>query len=323
MRQLYIWSSVFVLVAGVAMIGMGAARRDEPRPDPRCQNDCRQSEDAQCQMRVTKIIQMHNVQADDAAATLASARMEETKKYQASGQKSARLDLLEDAAFDVDRVSNKVIVNVSAGNWQSFEQMMGELDVAPPQIAVEIVLADVALDEGEHALSAGSLGADSDVSGQACSVFKLPSDTNLTYWVRNLQLKDRTIAVHSRPSVCIADKQVAIVHFGNEHIEVTPRVNPDGSITTRVRLEVSHADDGGRQVNSQTIETTVTAKNNETCIIGGMVSKTDEVQSGAADQRWVESVMIITPRVLRSQDTLQQEIKPPTTPAVAPMPAKD
>jgi type II secretion system protein D len=187
--------------------------------------------------------------------------------------------------------------------------------------------------------------------------------------VRALQAQGR-IEILSAPKVTCTDNQAARVLVGQSfpyltgststtattgiptvintvnyrdvgiQVQVTPKINPDGSVIMRVVPEVSSPVTTTVEIvagvfaiafNEQTIETTVIADDGETVILGGLISRSDTKQENKVpwlgDLPWVgaafryrtqsttktELLIVLTPHVLRCrkdrEDLLQQHRK--------------
>ena len=118
-------------------------------------------------------------------------------------------------------------------------------------------------------------------------------------------------------------------------LQVTPQITPDGRILMRVIPEVSSVDNpafplGNGQtstsLNIQHLETTVSAYDGDTIVLGGMITKSDErVENkipwvgdlpgiGALfryrleERKKTELVIIMTPHIVRNREEAQQMI---------------
>jgi hypothetical protein len=111
-------------------------------------------------------------------------------------------------------------------------------------------------------------------------------------------------------------------------LQVTPRINPDGSVVMRVVPEISSVRDQqvplgnglfGTSLNIQHVETTVVAGDGETVAIGGLITKRDQFDENKVPwfgdlplvgalfrfrslrQERTELMVILTPHVVRSR----------------------
>lgn len=104
-------------------------------------------------------------------------------------------------------------------------------------------------------------------------------------------------------------------------LRVTPTVSPDGWITMKVHPEVSSVvtvTDAGPQITTREADAVVRVKDNDTIIIGGLISKNDDktkdgvpglrsipvlgrlFQRQTSDQRKSELIVFITPHIIQS-----------------------
>jgi type II secretion system protein D len=186
-------------------------------------------------------------------------------------------------------------------------------------------------------------------------VFSAASDT-FSVLVRALKMQNR-LDVLSRPQIMTLDNQTAALLIGENVpylsttsitatgivtpsfarrdvgvlLRVTPRITPEGKVLMRVFPEVSSknpvpVDLGNGNVGTsfftQEVETTVVASDNETVIIGGLISTSDTKHEnkvpGLGDLPYVgaafryrtqsrekrELIVILTPRIVRSQEDM-------------------
>lgn len=186
-------------------------------------------------------------------------------------------------------------------------------------------------------------------------VFSAASDT-FTMLIRALKLQGR-MDILSRPQIMTLDNQTAALLIGENVpylsttsitatgivtpsfarrdvgvlLRVTPRITPEGKVLMRVFPEVSAknpipVDLGNGSIGTsfftQEIETTVVASDNETVIIGGLISTNDTKHEnkvpGLGDLPYVgaafryrtqsrekrELIVILTPHIVRSQEEM-------------------
>lgn len=181
-------------------------------------------------------------------------------------------------------------------------------------------------------------------------VFSASSNT-LSVLVRALRLQER-IHILSAPTLVTTDNQAARLNVGTEFpyisdtnvtatgvvqttvdrrtvgvlLTVTPRISPDGRVLMRVTPEVSSLgptidlgnNQRGQAFNIQNVDTTVSADDGETIVIGGLITKSDErlerkvpwlgdipvlgslFRFRTRETRKQELLIILTPRILRS-----------------------
>lgn len=209
---------------------------------------------------------------------------------------------------------------------------------------------------GYQGLGNLGVGLVSPTSGVGGFVFNAVSDS-VSVLIRALQTQGR-VEILSRPQVTTADNQAARILVGQNfpfitgsvvttgisgiptvtntitykdigiQLQVTPKINPDGTVIMRVIPEVSspanttvNIGNGvlAQALNIQTIETTVICNDGETVGLGGLISKNDTKQENKVpwlgDVPWLgaafryrtemksktELLVILTPHVVRSR----------------------
>lgn len=207
--------------------------------------------------------------------------------------------------------------------------------------------------QGVTAIGVGRQSPRTTASG---FVFSAANDS-VSVLIRALK-SQRRIDVLSRPTVMTLDKQAAVITVGQEIpiqegsnvtatgvvsnnvtrrslgviLQVTPQITPDGRILMRIIPEVSSIADrayplGNGQfstsLNIQHLETTVSAYDGDTIMLGGMITKSDERLEnkipwlgdlpgiGAAfrfrleERKKTELVIIMTPHIVRNREEAQ------------------
>jgi type II secretory pathway component GspD/PulD (secretin) len=162
---------------------------------------------------------------------------------------------------------------------------------------------------GFQGLSNLGVGRASPTSGIGGFVFSAGSDS-FNILVRALQTQGR-IDILSRPQLQTTDNQTATINIGQQipyigsttitatglvtnsvdrtivgvNLQVTPHISPDGTVMMRVTPQISSPvptqvslGNGilATAFNVQQVDTTVTAEDGQTVVIGGMISKTQQ-----------------------------------------------
>ncbi|GAH71199.1 unnamed protein product, partial [marine sediment metagenome] len=169
-------------------------------------------------------------------------------------------------------------------------EIISELDQPPPQVLIQVLLAEVRLDDttdfgvdwnfaatsGSKSIDTGTnFGIQTDIGK---SGFNLAiSGSELSFFLRALQAQGR-LEVLSRPQILASDNQEAEINVGQRVpfirdsriteqgttlntldyedvgiiLRVTPRINPDGSVRMEVSPEISSIADSTVQV-SETV----------------------------------------------------------------------
>jgi type II secretion system protein D len=202
---------------------------------------------------------------------------------------------------------------------------------------------------GIQGLGNFGLGRMSPTASIGGFVFSASSDT-LSVLVRALRIQQR-IHILSAPTLVTTDNQAARLNVGEEVpyvsdvtvtqnnvvqavdrrtvgviLTVVPRISPDGRVLMRVTPEVSSLGrlldlgngNRGQSFVVQNLDTTVSADDGETIVIGGLITKTDErterkvpwvgdlpvlgalFRFRTREVRKRELLIILTPRILRS-----------------------
>ncbi|MCX7700908.1 MAG: hypothetical protein N2039_08525, partial [Gemmataceae bacterium] len=202
---------------------------------------------------------------------------------------------------------------------------------------------------GVQALGNFGLGRMSPTASIGGFVLSLSSD-KLSVLIRSLRIQER-IHVLSAPTLVTTDNQAARLNVGEEVpyisdvtvtqnnvvqsvdrrtvgviLTVVPRISPDGRVLMRVTPEVSSLGrllelgngDRGQSFIVQNLDTTVSADDGETIVIGGLIQKSDRrverkipwvgdipvlgalFRFRTREVRKQELLIILTPRILRS-----------------------
>jgi type II secretory pathway component GspD/PulD (secretin) len=190
-------------------------------------------------------------------------------------------------------------------NFNNVNLPLGQATLASPPVI------------GTQGLTNLGVGRISPTTGVGGFVFQAASQS-VNILVRALRTQGR-IDILSRPELMTADNQQAVILVGQSfpyvtgsttvtttafpttintvayrdtgvQLQVTPKINPDGSVVMRVIPQISEPVTSTTQVtggpspifatafNVQTVETTVIAQDGETVVIGGMISKIDTKQ---------------------------------------------
>ncbi len=221
-----------------------------------------------------------------------------------------------------DELSNTVLVSASPRYMERVRAMIGELDVDPPQVLIQVLLAEITLDATEEwgVNFTGSVQVDSATItgdyglGRLGSAFLnalgVPSlsisTSDFELLVRALEAQGR-LQVLSNPSVMAANNQPARIQVGENIgrpsssrlseggvqqtdvefqdigviLEVTPSINPDGFVRMDIMPEITDLTNRTTQITEnlevpiltkRTATTTVTVKDGQTIVLGGLIS---------------------------------------------------
>ncbi|MCK4275699.1 MAG: hypothetical protein KAX78_04240, partial [Phycisphaerae bacterium] len=180
--------------------------------------------------------------------------------------------------------SNTLLLSASPRYFKIVEEMINELDQPPPQVRVQVLLAEVALDDktelgidwnftGTFDNSTLSAGTNFGVSASTTGFSIAITGGDLSFFLRALQAQGR-LEILSRPQILTCDNQQGEVKVGQRvpfiresrvteagttlntiqyedigiNLFVTPRINPDGFVRLEVEPEISQLSESTIQV---------------------------------------------------------------------------
>lgn len=263
-----------------------------------------------------------------------------------------------------DEKSNKLIISTSPRYMEMVLKVVEELDSAPPQVMIEVLLAEVTLDDSDEwgmDISVGPFGGDNyQVSTSAATTGVLAtglgvpnlsvSSADFGLLVRALQAQGK-LEVLSNPQVMVNNNEPAKIQVGDniavvEGVErlpqgnirsdvqrrdvgiilnVTPSISNDGFVRMDINPEISaltarttqiSEDFQAPVINQRTVETTVTIRDGQSVVIGGLIQSIEEerntkvpilgdipilglpFQTVQREARKTELLVILTPRVI-------------------------
>ncbi|MFG0292217.1 MAG: secretin N-terminal domain-containing protein, partial [Phycisphaerales bacterium JB050] len=214
--------------------------------------------------------------------------------------------------------SSRLIISASPRYIDKVKSLVNELDRAPAQVLIQVLLAEVTLDEEntwgvdlgvgqfgndqfEGALTAVGVGVQTAIGVPNLAVASLDFDL----LIRALEVQGR-LEVLSRPQILVNDNEEALISVGEEIrvvtsstrtdsgnlnasveprevgviLDVTPSISPDGYVRLDITPEISQlttrtiqiSEDFAAPIISQRrADTTVTVRNGETIVIGGLI----------------------------------------------------
>ena len=234
------------------------------------------------QERMTQIYRLRNAQAADIQAALDNFLSQERQRMQSilgtEGMGAAQRILEREVAIVAEATSNTLLLSASPRYFKTVEGMIQELDQPPPQVLIQVLLAEVTLDDtnelgmdwqfaGSSGGKAISTGTDFNISGAIATKngFSLSvTGGDLDFFLRAMQAQGR-LEVLSRPQILASDNQEASINVGQRVpfvtssrisdngnvtntiqyedvgiiLRVTPRINPDGFVKMQVAPEIS------------------------------------------------------------------------------------
>ncbi|MFO0874387.1 MAG: secretin N-terminal domain-containing protein [Phycisphaerales bacterium] len=225
-----------------------------------------------------------------------------------------------------DEKTNTVLINASPRYMSRVESIIRELDVDPPQVLIQVLLAEIALDATQETgvnlnvaakIGAYTVGGGYGLANVLATSIGTPAvpfsdipfvsvagpDFNLL--IKALQSQGR-LQVLSNPSVMAANNEAADIQIGETVrlpesvsiaagqqqssvtpedigiiLKVTPSINPDGFVRMKINPEISELSKQTTQISEnfqspvitrRRANTTVTVKDGETIVLGGLVS---------------------------------------------------
>lgn len=268
-----------------------------------------------------------NTKAKELEATLqAYFSGEAAKQRQVLGpdQSGSALRQLEQEVTVVgDEKSNKLIISTSPRYMDMVIEMVKELDAAPPQVVIQVLLAEVTVDQS------GQWGANlaaREVGGKNFNIAALAAGAgvatalgvpNLTFTSADFDIILRALEaqgklqVLSSPYLTARNNEKAFIQVGDNVaivagvdrlpqgniradverrdigiiLNVTPSISPDGFVRMDLEPEISSLSQRTTQISedfqapvitTRKVSTTVTVKDGQTVVIGGLMQTTQE-----------------------------------------------
>lgn len=313
------------------------------------------------------VYSLQNAQADEVERVLAFYFETQADRFRTliSGESGESLSRVLDREVIVvgDRTSNKVIVSASPRYIGTVNEIIAELDAAPPQVLVQALIAEVTLDESaswgldfdlfdfggdmyDFGMSAAGAGVATSVGLPNLSLTS--ADFGLA--VRALEGQGR-LEVLSRPSIQINNNEegnilvgddIAIIEsvntFENGRTQanvtrkdvgismlVRPSISSDGFVRLEIAPQISSLSSQQTQIsedfaapiiNKREVQTTVTVRNGETVVIGGLIQTFNDNRNTSVplfgdlpgvgwlfrtrekNNRRTELLVVLTPRII-------------------------
>jgi len=227
-----------------------------------------------------------------------------------------------------DTKSNKVLISASPRYIETVQKIIGELDASPPQVMIQVLLAEVTLDNNSEwgldfnvglEVASSRFGGDGYVfnklaagAGVATALgvpnFSVAS-TDFELLIRALEVQGK-LEVLSRPQVTVNNNEPALIQVGENVsivtgsndfqdrvsvvterrdigiiMDVTPSISPDGFVRLEIKPSISSVSTRTTQIDAnfespiiteRRVETTVTVKDGQTVVIGGLIQTVGE-----------------------------------------------
>jgi general secretion pathway protein D len=288
--------------------------------------------------RDTLVYRLKNAGALEVARVLTEFVQKDQQKVfsmlAADQRPSAQKMLEQEVTIVGDEKSNSVLVNASPRYMERVKSVIEELDVDPPQVLIQVLLAEITLDTAEelglqftrfglgdvdiaggYGLTRSGFASNSPqvpgLGGLAPALFGAAVVPNIAIGnadfdllLNALQSQNR-VELLSNPSVMVANNTQGRVQVGDTVrlpssvsfnsvgqqsavtpeevgviLQVTPSINPDGYVRMKIEPEISRISKESTKIsenfqspiiNRRRATTTVTVKDGQTVVIGGLI----------------------------------------------------
>jgi type II secretory pathway component GspD/PulD (secretin) len=241
--------------------------------------------------RVRLVYQLQNARADEVQRVLTEFFQQEIDRIRGSLDVEQQGSLLAQLEREVtvigDGKTNKVLVSASPRYTESVQELIAELDAAPPRVMIEVLLAEVTLDSDDswgldlgigpigplnyqfNALAAGNGVINTFGSGNLAL-----SSTEFSLLIRALQEQGK-LEVLSDPQISVNNNEEATIEVGDEislvtgsdrsdtgnvsseverrqtgiTLNVTPSISSDGFVRLDVHPQIERVSDRTTQIN--------------------------------------------------------------------------
>lgn len=220
----------------------------------------RELDSIQANEREQMVVHLANARAMDVEQTLQGYFQSEADRLQrtlsAEMQGSASRQLENEVTIVGDEKSNKLLISASPRYLDTVERIVRELDAAPPQVMIQVLLAEVSLDAentwgfdvrvggdtglGNDAYKIGVFAAGTGVSSAIGTPNIAVSSLDFELLIRALEVQGK-LEVLSRPQVTVRNNEIARIQVG-EDIGLVSAF--DRSDTGNVRSDVERREIG-------------------------------------------------------------------------------
>ncbi|MFP4104932.1 MAG: secretin N-terminal domain-containing protein [Phycisphaerae bacterium] len=274
-----------------------------------CSKIIEELDSSPAQERINKVYHPRNAQAADIQTALRSFLDQELTRLRTTlgeDRMGAAQRLLErEVAVVAEPVGNTLLISASPRYFQTIERMMLQLDKAPPQVLIRVLLAEIALDDttdlgldwnytttsGDKTVETGTnFGVNATASSNGgFSMSVTGGDLNL--FLHALQSQGR-LEVLSRPQILAIDNKESRINIGQRvpfiresrvtdqgttlntiqyepigiNLTVTPRINDDGFVKMDVAPEISSLSESNVQVSENVNAVVINSRSAETTV---------------------------------------------------------
>ncbi|MCC5787000.1 MAG: hypothetical protein JJU33_09900 [Phycisphaerales bacterium] len=204
-----------------------------------------------------------------------SVRIRETLRDDQLGALSRQLE--QEVTVVGDEKSNKLVITASPRYIESVRRIVEELDAAPPQVVIQVLLAEVTIDQEQTwgmDIEVGPFGGEDYIIGSApagvavATALGVPNlsvaSQDFGLLIRSLEQQGR-LEVLSRPEVTVTNNEPAVIQVGENIaiiddvetfesgrtranvsrrdvgiiLNVTPTISPDGFVRMEINPEIS------------------------------------------------------------------------------------
>ncbi len=283
--------------------------------------------------REQRVFDLRNAQAKEIEATLQAYFDSEAERRRLTlGPQRAESfirQLEQEVTVVGDEKSNKIVISASPRYIETVSQIVQELDAAPPQVMIQVLLAEVTLDDTDTwgmDINVGGIVASSKIGGDGyvfdalaggagvATSLGVPNfsvaSTDFTLLLRALEEQGR-LEVLSRPHIIVNNNEEATINvgeniaivtgvdrdqFGGSTANVTredigiilnvrPSISVDGFVRVDIAPEISQLSARSVEIDQnfsapiitqRLVDTTVTVKDGQTVVIGGLIQTIDE-----------------------------------------------
>lgn len=286
--------------------------------------------------REQRVFDLRNAQAAEIATTLQSyfeAEAERRRLTLGPARAESFIQQLEQEVTVVgDEKSNKLVISASPRYIETVSQIVLELDASPPQVMIQVLLAEVTLDDSDTwgmDINVGGMVATSKIGGDGyvfdalaggagvATSLGVPNfsvaSTDFTLLLRALESQGR-LEVLSRPHITVNNNELATINVGEDIaivtgverdsigggstanverreigiiLEVRPSISVDGFVRVVITPEISQLSQRTLEIDEnfsapiitqRKVDTTVTVKDGQTIVIGGLIQTIDELR---------------------------------------------
>jgi type II secretion system protein D len=255
--------------------------------------------------RLTEVYRLRNAQAADIQTAVSSFLTQERTLLQQSlgvGQGASNFILDREVAIVAEPTTNTLLLSASPRYFDVIAQLIAELDQPPPQVLIQVLLAEVSIDDTDdlgvdwslaETFGKTSVTAKTALGFTPASMFSVSvtgSDGSLM--LKALQSQSH-LEVLSRPQVLASDNQRATINIGERVpfitnsrvdptsgaafntiqyqqvgiiLDVLARINPDGFIKLVVRPEISSVSKDQVQISKDVFALRINSRSAETTV---------------------------------------------------------